>query len=93
MIGTDGSGIHGIIVEDHAPEITFLVNGSESPEKEYEKAPTVIVTVKDDKENAISAGLASAAYQIGNSAECVVQEDFTTSIARLYMMGNPIIFI
>ena len=63
MIGTDGSGIHGIIVEDHAPEITFLVNGSESPEKEYEKAPTVIVTVKDDKENAISAGLASAAYR------------------------------
>ena len=80
MIGTDGSGIHGIIVEDHAPEITFLVNGSESPEKEYEKAPTVIVTVKDDKENAISAGLASTAYQIGNSAECVLQEDFTTGI-------------
>ena len=26
MIGTDGSGIHGIIVEDHAPEITFSVN-------------------------------------------------------------------
>lgn len=46
MIGTDGSGIHGVIVEDNAPEITFLVNGSESPEKEYEKAPTVIVTVR-----------------------------------------------
>ena len=80
MIGTDGSGIHGIIVEDHAPEITFSVNGSESPAEEYEKAPTVVVTVKDDKENAISAGLASVAYQIGNSAECVLQEDFTTGI-------------
>ena len=80
MIGTDGSGIHGIIVEDHAPEITFSVNGSESPVEEYEKAPTVVVTVKDDGENVISAGLASVAYQIGNSAECVVQEDFTTSI-------------
>ena len=79
-IGTDGSGIHGIIVEDNAPEITFLVNGSESLAEEYEKAPTVVVTVKDDKENVISAGLASVAYQIGNSAECVVQEDFTTSI-------------
>ena len=89
MIGTDGSGIHGIIVEDHAPEITFLVNGSESPEKEYEKAPTVIVTVKDDKENAISAGLASAAYQIGNSAECVVQEDFTTSIRTEVKFSIP----
>ena len=89
MIGTDGSGIHGVIVEDNAPEITFLVNGSESPEKEYEKAPTVIVTVKDDKENAISAGLASAAYQIGNSAECVVQEDFTTSIRTEVKFSIP----
>ena len=89
MIGTDGSGIHGVIVEDNAPEITFLVNGSESPEKEYEKAPTVIVTVKDDKENAISAGLASAAYQIGNSAECVVQEDFTTSIKTEVKFSIP----
>ena len=89
MIGTDGSGIHGIIVEDNAPEITFLVNGSESPEKEYEKAPTVIVTVKDNKENAISAGLASAAYQIGNSAECVLQEDFTTSIRTEVKFSIP----
>ena len=89
MIGTDGSGIHGIIVEDNAPEITFSVNGSESPEKEYEKAPTVIVTVKDDKENAISAGLASVAYQIGNSAECVLQEDFTTSIRTEVKFSIP----
>ena len=89
MIGTDGSGIHGIIVEDHAPEITFLVNGSESPEKEYEKVPTVIVMVKDDKENAISAGLASVAYQIGNSAECVLQEDFTTGIRTEVKFSIP----
>lgn len=89
MIGTDGSGIHGIIVEDHAPEITFSVNGSESPAEEYEKAPTVVVTVKDDKENAIFAGLASAAYQIGNSAECVLQEDFTTSIRTEVKFSIP----
>ena len=89
MIGTDGSGIHGIIVEDHAPEITFSVNGSESPEEEYEKAPTVIVTIKDDKENVISAGLASVAYQIGNSAECVLQEDFTTSIRTEVKFSIP----
>ena len=89
MIGTDGSGIHGIIVEDHAPEITFSVNGSESPEKEYEKAPTVVVTVKDDGENAISAGLASVAYQIGNSAECVVQENFTTGIRTEVKFSIP----
>ena len=89
MIGTDGSGIHGIIVEDHAPEITFSVNGSESPEEEYEKAPTVDVTVKDDKENVISAGLASVAYQIGNSAECVLQEDFTTGIRTEVKFSIP----
>ena len=80
MIGTDGSGIHGIIVEDNAPEITFLVNGSESLSEEYEKAPTVVVTVKDDENNVISAGLASVAYQVGNSVEHVLQEDFITSI-------------
>ena len=89
MIGTDGSGIHGIIVEDHAPEITFSVNGSESPEKEYEKAPTVDVTVKDDKENVISAGLASVAYQVGNSAEHVLQEDFATGIRTEVKFSIP----
>ena len=89
MIGTDGSGIHGIIVEDHAPEITFSVNGSESPAEEYEKAPTVIVTVKDDENNVISAGLASVAYQVGNSTECVVQEDFTTSIRTEVKFSIP----
>ena len=89
MIGTDGSGIHGIIVEDNAPEITFSVNGSESPAEEYEKAPTVVVAVKDDENNVISAGLASVAYQIGNSAECVVQEDFTTSIRTEVKFSIP----
>ena len=29
-IGTDGSGIHGVIVEDNAPEIAFSVNGGEA---------------------------------------------------------------
>ena len=89
MIGTDGSGIHGIIVEDNAPEITFLVNGGESLAEEYEKAPTVVVAVKDDENNVISAGLASVAYQIGNSAECVVQEDFTTSIRTEVKFSIP----
>lgn len=89
MIGTDGSGIHGIIVEDHAPEITFSVNGSESLAEEYEKAPTVDVTVKDDKENVLSAGLASVAYQVGNSAEHVLQEDFATGIRTEVKFSIP----
>ena len=89
MIGTDGSGIHGIIVEDHAPEITFSVNGSESLAEEYEKASTVDVTVKDDKENVLSAGLASVAYQVGNGAEHVLQEDFATGIRTEVKFSIP----
>ena len=88
-IGTDGSGIHGIIVEDNAPEITFLVNGSESLAEEYEKAPTVVVAVKDDENNVISAGLASVAYQDGNSTEHVLHEDFTTSIRTEVKFSIP----
>ena len=78
-IGTDGSGIQGVIVEDNAPEITFSVNGGEV-QKEYKEVPTVDVTVKDDRGNAVSAGLASVTYQIGNEAENALQEDFTTSL-------------
>ena len=88
-IGTDGSGIHGIIVEDNAPEITFLVNGSESLAEEYEKAPTVVVAVKDDENNVISAGLASVAYQVGNSTENVLHEDFATSIRTEVKFSIP----
>ncbi len=36
--------------------------------------------VTDDKDNAISAGIASVTYQIGNSEEVAVQQDFTTSM-------------
>ena len=78
-IGTDGSGIQGVIVEDNAPEITFSVNGGEV-QKEYKEVPTVDVTVKDDRGNAVSAGLASVTYQIGNEAENALQEDFATSL-------------
>ena len=67
----------------------ILVNGGESLAEEYEKAPTVVVAVKDDENNVISAGLASVAYQIGNSAECVVQEDFTTSIRTEVKFSIP----
>ena len=79
-IGTDGSGIHGVIVEDNAPEITFSVNGSAALAEEYEEVPTVAVTVKDDGENAVSAGLASVTYRVNNGAENTLQEDFVISL-------------
>ena len=47
------------------------------------------MTVKDDKENVISTGLASVAYQVGNSAEHVLQEDFTTSIRTEVKFSIP----
>ena len=78
-IGTDGSGINGVIVEDNAPEITFTVNGGEAL-KEYKEAPAVAVTVKDDGENTVSAGLASVTYRIGNGAENMLEEDFAVSM-------------
>ena len=78
-IGTDGSGINGVIVEDNAPEITFSVNDGEAL-KEYKEVPAVAVTVKDDRENAISAGLAFVTYQIDQGAENALQEDFAVSL-------------
>ena len=47
------------------------------------------MTVKDDKENVLSAGLASVAYQVGNSAEHVLQEDFTTGIRTEVKFSIP----
>ena len=80
MIGTDGGGISGVIIEDNAPQITFSVNGSENLVEKYDKAPTVSVTVKDDDKNAISAGLASVVYQIANGAEHALNEDFAAGM-------------
>ena len=66
-VGTSGKGL---IIENDAPEITFGT---------YTAASGITVTVKDDKDNAISAGLASVTYQIGDGSETTVQQNFTTS--------------
>ena len=59
-IGTTDAG--GVIVEDTPPVITT------NAKTDYYDAPTDIqVTVKDDPENAISAGIASITYKVGEN--------------------------
>ena len=78
-VGSDMNGT-GIIIEDNAPDITFQADGGDVSPGEYALAPEITVTVTDDKDNAISAGIASVTYQIGNGVETEVQQDFVTSM-------------
>lgn len=87
-IGTAGSG--GVIVEDRAPDITALADRSLSDTQQtqpggvtisegyYASAPALFVTVKDDTDNAVTAGLDSVSYQVGDSPEKTVTFDKST---------------
>ncbi len=87
-IGTAGSG--GVIVEDRAPDITALAdrNLSDTQQTEtggvavsegyYASAPALLVTVKDDTDNAVTTGLDSVSYQVGDSPEKPVTFDKST---------------
>lgn len=75
-IGTAGAG--GVIVEDTAPDITILADRNPADLQQtqpggvavstgyYDSAPALFVTVKDDTDNAITAGIATVTYQVGN---------------------------
>lgn len=72
-----GAESGGVIVEDRAPDITIKADrgpldmqqtqpgGVDVFEGYYETAPALIVTVKDDMDSAVTAGIASITYQIG----------------------------
>ena len=87
-IGTAGSG--GVIVEDRAPDITALADRNLSDTQQtkpggvavsegyYVSAPALLVTVKDDTDNAVTAGLDSVSYQVGDSPEKSVTFDKST---------------
>lgn len=62
----------GVLVEDTAPTITANVS-----EGYYEVPTSLTVTVSDDTENAISAGVATVTYQVDNGAEQNVTVDST----------------
>ncbi len=83
----DTAGKGGVIVEDHAPDITILAdrnpadlqqtqqNGVAVSEEYYDSAPALLVTVKDDAGNAITAGIATVTYQVEGSEDETVTVD------------------
>ncbi len=86
-IGADGGGV---IVEDRAPDITALADRNLSDTQQtrpdgvaisegyYESAPALLVTVKDDTGNAVTAGMDTISYQVGNGSEKPVTFDRST---------------
>ena len=63
----------GVLVEDTAPTITTNVS------EEYYEVPTKLtITVSDDTENAITAGIATVTYQVGNEVQQSVTVDDST---------------
>lgn len=79
-VGADLNGA-GIIIEDHAPQIEFKAENAELLQMgDYKTAPDITVTVTDNKDNAISGGIASVSYQIGNGSIKTVDHDYMTSM-------------
>lgn len=78
-VGANGAA--GIIIEDNPPEISFAIGLGRAAEEEiYDTAPDVTVTVTDDKNNAISGGIASVTYQVGDESVQTVNRDYTGSM-------------
>lgn len=79
----DTAGTNGVIVEDHAPDITILADrnpadlqqtqpdGVAVSEEYYDSAPALLVTVRDDTDNAITAGIATVKYTAGDTEQSV----------------------
>lgn len=77
----------GVIIEDNAPDIVIKADRSPSDTQQtqpggvavedryYETVPALLVTVRDDMDNAITGGLAAIIYQVGNGAEKPVTFD------------------
>ncbi len=76
---TANEGYNGFIIEDNAPQIEFQTDSTDVQD-EYMTAPAITVSITDDKDNAISSGIASVTYKIGNNVETVLQQDFATNM-------------
>lgn len=78
-----GAGLDatGILIENHAPQITFQAEhaGLVLP-GEYDAVPDIAVTITDNKNNVVSSGIASVRYQIGNGSAETVPHDYTTAM-------------
>ena len=77
---TSEETVISLIIEDNAPEIDFQVDGSEVSSDGYASPPEITVTVKDDKDSAVSGGLKSVTYQIGDYAEVSIEQDFKENL-------------
>lgn len=83
------NGLHGVIVEDNAPNITILADREADGTPEplgteiigfYDEAPDLLVTVTDDEYEAVTGGLRSVSYRINGGEEQPVEADFTSSM-------------
>ncbi len=86
---TVGAGLDasGVIIEDNAPEITVRADrtpadteqtqpgGVAVEDRYYETTPALLVTVKDDMDNAVTGGLDAITYRVGDGGEKTVTFD------------------
>ncbi len=81
-LGVDGGGI---IVEDNAPEVSFMTGGLAVTGDFYENAQDIAVTV-DDTGDGITGGIASVQYAMkgedGKTNTYTVGNDYTTSLTE-----------
>lgn len=89
---TVGAGLDasGVIIEDNAPDIVIKADRTPSDNEQtqpggvavedryYETVPALLVTVRDDMDNAITGGPDTIAYQAGDGAEKPVTFDRST---------------
>lgn len=82
-VGTNGGGV---IVEDNAPKIHFTVNGGAISENYYDKAPDILVSVSDDRNDVsssvITGGIQSVTWQIGSGTERSDNKNYTAGIVK-----------
>lgn len=71
----------GIIIEDNPPEISFSIGRARTGEEEiYDTAPDVTVRITDDRDNAVSGGIASVSFQIGDGNPQTLNRDYSAGM-------------
>lgn len=94
-IGTNGSGVNGVIVEDNAPAITALADRDVTDETSgaadkalsqeyYNHAPALTISITDQLDDStnglITGGIASVTWQIGDGAAQNVAGNYETEV-------------
>lgn len=82
-VGTNGGGV---IVEDNAPKISFAVNGGAISENYYDKAPDILVSVSDDRNDGsssvITGGIKAVTWQIGSGTVKNDDKNYAASMVK-----------